>query len=157
MDKWTAEQPADWQPYLKQPGLPTAAEQWQQIVDLWKNAKNNDEKHAAFVTAWTFVAPNAPGGKLNQNALDVQVYYNGYQSDTLRDLRMWQAQFVNALTVEDAAPIAAKVVNNLLEEAYAVPLYYQQQYFLVKPGITGVQSNPWAWGNFYGLHLLSVE
>lgn len=70
---------------------------------------------------------------------------------------MWQAQFVNALTVEDAAPIAAKVVNNLLEEAYAVPLYYQQQYFLVKPGITGVQSNPWAWGNFYGLHLLSVE
>lgn len=157
LDKWTAEQPADWQPYLKQPGLPTAAEQWQQIVDLWKNAKNNDEKHAAFVTAWTFVAPNAPGGKLNQNALDVQVYYNSYQSDTLRDLRMWQAQFVNALTVEDAAPIAAKVVNNLLEEAYAVPLYYQQQYFLVKPGITGVQSNPWAWGNFYGLHLLSVE
>ncbi|MEK3865571.1 peptide ABC transporter substrate-binding protein [Paenibacillus sp. FSL H7-0716] len=157
LDKWTAEQPADWQPYLKQPGLPTAAEQWQQIVDLWKNAKNSDEKHAAFVTAWTFVAPNAPGGKLNQNALDVQVYYNSYQSDTLRDLRMWQAQFVNALTVEDAAPIAAKVVNNLLEEAYAVPLYYQQQYFLVKPGITGVQSNPWAWGNFYGLHLLSVE
>lgn len=51
MDKWTAEQPADWQPYLKQLGLPTAAEQWQQIVDLWKNAKNNDEKHAAFVTA----------------------------------------------------------------------------------------------------------
>lgn len=157
LDEWTAKQPAEWQPYLKPKGVPTAAEQWQQIVDVWKKAKTNDEKHAAFVSAWSFIAPNAPGGKLNQNALDVQVYYNKTQSDELRDLRMWQAQFVNALTVEDAAPYAAKVINNLMDNAYAIPLFYQQQFFLVKPGITGVQSNPWAWGNFYGLHFLSVE
>lgn len=157
LEEWTAKQPAEWQPYLKPKGVPTAAEQWQQIVDVWKNAKTNDEKHAAFVSAWSFIAPNAPGGKLNQNALDVQVYYNKTQSDELRDLRMWQAQFVNALTVEDAVPYAAKVINNLMDNAYAIPLFYQQQFFLVKPGITGVQSNPWAWGNFYGLHFLSVE
>ncbi len=157
LEDWTAKQPAEWQPYLKPKGVPTAAEQWQQIVDVWKKAKTNDEKHAAFVSAWSFIAPNAPGGKLNQNALDVQVYYNKTQSDDLRDLRMWQAEFVNALTVEDAAPFAAKVINNLMDNAYAIPLFYQQQFFLVKPGITGVQSNPWAWGNFYGLHFLSVE
>ncbi|WP_310829168.1 peptide ABC transporter substrate-binding protein [Paenibacillus pedocola] len=157
LDEWTAKQPAEWQPYLNPKGVPTRAEQWQQIVDVWKNAKTNDEKHAAFVSAWTFIAPNAPGGKLNQNALDVQVYYNKTQSDDLRDLRMWQAEFVNALTVEDAAPFAAKVINNLIDNAYAIPLFYQQQFFLVKPGITGVQSNPWAWGNFYGLHFLSVK
>ncbi len=159
LEKWISEQPQEWQPYLKPQGVPTTAEQWQQIVDTWKNAKTDDEKHAAFVTAWTFVAPNAPGGKLNQNALDVQVYYNKItaESEKLRDLRMWQAQFVNAMTVEEAAPITAKVVNSLMEDAYAIPLYYQQQYFLVKPGITGVQSNPWAWGNFYNLHFLNVE
>ncbi|WP_179281416.1 peptide ABC transporter substrate-binding protein [Paenibacillus sp. XY044] len=157
LDQWTAEQPKEWQPYLKPAGVPTAAEQWQQIVDTWKKAKTKDEKHAAFVTAWNFVAPNAPGGKLNQNALDVQVYYNKTESDQLRDLRMWQAQFVNALTVEEAAPYAAKVVNDLLENAYAIPLFYQQQFFLVKPGITGVQSNPWAWGNFYGFQYLAVN
>jgi peptide/nickel transport system substrate-binding protein/oligopeptide transport system substrate-binding protein len=157
LDEWTAKQPAEWQPYLNPKGVPTRAEQWQQIVDVWKNAKTNDEKHAAFVSAWTFIAPNAPGGKLNQNALDVQVYYNKTQSDDLRDLRMWQAEFVNALTVEDAAPFAAKVANDLMENAYAIPLFYQEQFFLVKPGITGVQSNPWAWGNFYGFHFLSVE
>lgn len=159
LDEWTAKQPAEWLPYLKQPGVPTAGEQWQQIVDSWKNAKTDADKHAAFVTAWTFVAPNAPGGKLNQNALDVQVYYNKYtsESDKIRDLRMWQAQFVNALEVEKAAPIAAKVVNSLLDDAYAIPLFYQKQYFLVKPGVTGVMSNPWAWGNFYELHYLNVE
>ena len=139
--------------------MPTTAEQWQQIVDVWKNAKTDDEKHGAFVTAWNFVAPNAPGGKLNPNALDVQVYFNKYTSEIekIRDQRMWQAQFVNALTVEEAAPIASKLVNTLLEDAYDIPLFYQVQYYLVKPGITGVQSNPWAWGNFYGLHFLNVE
>jgi len=159
LDEWTAKQPAEWLPYLKQPGVPTAGEQWQQIVDSWKNAKTDADKHAAFVTAWTFVAPNAPGGKLNQNALDVQVYYNKYtsESDKIRDLRMWQAQFVNALEVEKAAPIAAKVVNSLLDDAYAIPLFYQKQYFLVKPGVTGIMSNPWAWGNFYGFQYLNVE
>lgn len=159
LEKWISEQPAEWRPYLKQEGVPTLAEQWQQIVDVWKNAKTNDEKHAAFVTAWTFVAPNAPGGKLNQNALDVQVYYNRTtsESEKLRDQRMWQAQFVNSLTVDEAAPIAAKLVNSLMEDAYAIPLFYQMQYFLVKPGITGVQSNPWAWGNFYNLHFLNVD
>lgn len=157
LESWETSQPAEWQPYLKQPGVMTRGEQWQQIVDTWKNAKSNDEKHAAFVTAWTFVAPNAPGGKLNQNALDVQVYYDKNTSDELRDLRMWQAEFVNALTVEDAAPFAAKVVNNLLDNAYAIPLFYQQQYFLIKPGITGVQSNPWAWGNFYEMQYIAVE
>ncbi|WP_138494829.1 peptide ABC transporter substrate-binding protein [Paenibacillus pinistramenti] len=157
LDEWTAKQPAEWQPYLKQPGVPTPAEQWQQIVDTWKKAKTKDEKHAAFVTAWTFVAPNAPGGKLNQNALDVQVYYNQYSSEQLLNLRMWQAEFVNGLTVDEAAPNAVKVVNSLMEDAYAIPLFYQKQFFLVKPGITGVQSNPWAWGNFYGLHFLNVE
>ncbi|SET86418.1 peptide ABC transporter substrate-binding protein [Paenibacillus sp. NFR01] len=157
LDAWTAKQPAEWQPYLKQKGVATPAEQWQQIVDSWKNAKTDADKHAAFVTAWTFVAPNAPGGKLNQNALDVQVYYNTYSSQELLNLRMWQAEFVNALTVEDAAPFAAKVVNSLLDNAYAIPLFYQKQYFLVKPGVTGVMSNPWAWGNFYEFQYLNVE
>ena len=157
LEDWTAKQPAEWQPILKPAGVPTAAEQWQQLVDQWTNAKTDDEKHAAFVSAWGFIAPNAPGGKLNQNALDVQVYYNKTQSDELRDMRMWQAEFVNALTVEEAAPFAAQVINSLMDNAYAIPLFYQQQFFLVKPGITGVQSNPWAWGNFYGLHFISVE
>lgn len=159
LDDWIAKQPDEWKPYLKQPGVPTTAEQWQQIVDTWKNAKTDADKHAAFVTAWTFVAPNAPGGKLNQNALDVQVYYNKYTSenDKIRDLRMWQAEFVNALEVEKAAPFAAKVVNTILDDAYAIPLFYQKQYFLVKPGITGVMSNPWAWGNFYEFQYLNVE
>lgn len=159
LDDWTSKQPAEWQPYLKQPGVPTPAEQWQQIVDTWKNAKTNADKHAAFVTAWTFVAPNAPGGKLNQNALDVQVYYNKYTSDLdkIRDLRMWQAEFVNALEVDKAAPFAAKVVNSLLDDAYAIPLFYQKQYFLVKPGVAGVMSNPWAWGNFYEFQYLNVQ
>lgn len=159
IEKWISEQPPEWQPYLKQEGVPTAAEQWQQIVNTWKNAKTDDQKHAAYVTAWTFVAPNAPGGKLNQNALDVQVYYNKLtsESEKLRNQRMWQAQFVNSLTVEEAAPIAAKLVNTLLDDAYCIPLFYQMQYFLVRPGITGVQSNPWAWGNFYNLHFLNVE
>ncbi|MEF2965631.1 peptide ABC transporter substrate-binding protein [Paenibacillus sp. M1] len=158
-EKWITEQPAEWQPYLKQDGVASVGEQWEQIVDVWKNAKTDEEKHGAFVTAWTFVAPNAPGGKLNQNALDVLVYYDKITSETegLTDQRMWQAQFVNALTTEEAAPIAAKLVNSLLEDAYDIPLFYQVQYFLVKPGITGVQSNPWAWGNFYNLHFLNVE
>lgn len=159
LDEWFNKQPEEWKPYLRQPGVATDAEKWQQIVDTWKNAKTDADKHAAFVTAWTFVAPNAPGGKLNQNALDVQVYYNKYtsESDKIRDLRMWQAQFVNALEVEKAAPIAAKVVNSLLDDAYAIPLFYQKQYFLVKPGVTGIMSNPWAWGNFYGFQYLNVE
>ncbi len=159
IEKWENEQPAEWKPYLIQEGVPTRTEQWEQIVDVWKNAKTDDEKHGAFVTAWNFVAPNAPGGKLNPNALDVLVYFNEYTSkiEKIRDQRMWQAQFVNALTVEEAAPIAAKLVNTLLEDAYDIPLFYQVQYFLVKPGVTGVQSNPWAWGNFYGLHFLNVE
>lgn len=157
LEQWTKEQPEEWQPYLVQAGLPTRAEQWQQIVDIWNNAKTNDEKHGAFVTAWTFIAPNAPGGKLNQNALDVLAYYRKSMSEDLRNMRMWQDEFVNTLKVEDGAPFAAKVVNNLLDGAYAIPLFYQQQYFLVKPGVTGVLSNPWAWGNFYGLHFISVE
>ncbi|RUS45468.1 peptide ABC transporter substrate-binding protein [Cohnella sp. AR92] len=157
LEAWNAKQPQEWQIYLNPPGSKTTAEQWQEIVDSWKNAKSNEEKHTAFVNAFTFIAPNAPGGKVNQNALDVKVYYNEYTSDNLRDLRMWKDQFVNALTVEDAAPYAAKVVNSLLDDAYAIPLFYQKQYFLVKPNVTGVMSNPWAWGNFYEFQYLNVE
>ena len=157
IEKWTKEQPADWQPYLVQPGVLTAAEQWKQIEDTWKNAKTNDEKHAAFVSAWSFVAPTAPGARLNMNALDVQVFYNKNESNHRRDLRMWQAQFVNALTIDKGAPLAAKVVDDLTKDAYSIPLFYQKQFYLFKSGITGVQANPWAWGNFYGLQYLNKE
>jgi len=44
-----------------------------------------------------------------------------------------------------------------MASGYVVPLNYAEQVYLEKPDLSGLQSNPWAWENFYQLQYLKTK
>nr|WP_242549529.1 peptide ABC transporter substrate-binding protein [Alicyclobacillus mali (ex Roth et al. 2021)] len=160
INKWTKEQPAQWQAILNPPGTPSLQQQWNQIVQQWKSAKTASAKHAAFVLAWEFVAPESATttlGGTNTGALDVQAWWDTNESQQEREWRMWQAYEQNSMTSSQAAVWAGKLVTSLEQQAWVIPLYYNETFYLEKPWVTGAQPNPWAWGNFYQFQYLSTK
>lgn len=160
INKWVSQQPAKWQSILRPPGVPTLNQQWTQIVNSWKTAKTPAEKHAAYVTAWEFVAPYSQGessGGINTSSLDVQVYWDKNESTDVRNWRMWQAEYQNSPDMFSSAPLAAKLMTQLIQQGYTIPLYYGKTYYLERSNVTGAQPNPWSWSNFYQLQYLSTK
>lgn len=158
--KWTKEQPAKWQAILQPPGTPTIQQNWNAMIQAWKSAKTPAAKHAAYVLAWEFIAPEtvtASTGGINNSALDYQVYEDKNESATYKNWRMWYAYMTNSLSNAEAAPYAADILNQTTALGYTIPLYYNETYYVERKGVTGAQPNPWAWGNFYQMQYLSVK
>jgi hypothetical protein len=43
----------------------------------------------------------------------------------------------------------------MLQQGYGVPLYDMETFYLESPGLTGIQANPWSWGNLFQLQYLN--
>lgn len=158
--KWEKTIPKKWYDILNPPGGKTYQQQWNSIVQAWKTAKTAAAKHAAYVLAWEFIAPESAtstSGGVNTGALDVLVWWDKNESKDVENWRMWQAYMQNAQTNAQAAPYTGKLLTQLDEQGYAIPLYYNETYYLERSNVTGVQPNPWAWGNFYQFQYLSVK
>ncbi|KRW92211.1 ABC transporter substrate-binding protein [Alicyclobacillus tengchongensis] len=160
LNKWTSQQPAQWRAIMDPPGSLSLTQQWNQIVNSWNQAKSATAKHAAYVQAWKFVAPyteGSGGGGINTSSLDVQVYWDQHESADVKNWRMWQAEYQNSPSMFASASTAAKLMTQLIQQGYTIPLFYGETYYLERTGVTGAQPNPWSWGGFYQMQYLSAK
>ena len=65
------------------------------------------------------------------------------------EMRMWEAELANTASTKEAAQLSADMANAMIRSGYEIPLNVQQTVYLEKPDLTGVQPNPWSWGNLY--------
>lgn len=155
MQSWYAKQPEPYRNEVK-PQIPLMT-QWNKLVSAWKAATTNSAKHSAWVLAWDFVGNRSTGNGTVGLGLDGQVYWDKNQPEQVHNWRMWQTEFQNDTNPAQAAQIAGKLMTSLMQAGYAEPLYNTEYFFLAKPGIENVITNPWSWGNFYQLQYLTVK
>ncbi len=70
---------------------------------------------------------------------------------------VWQKEFQSSTNDTYSAKIAGKLMTQLMQHGYTIPLFFNKTMFLERTGITGTQANPWAWGSFYQFQYLSKK
>ena len=158
LNSWYAKQPQPYRSEVK-PLVPLTT-QWNQLVGAWKTAKTPAAKHQAWMEAWEFLFPYSAGqsqGGINLNSLEVQVYWDHHMSPQVHNWIVWQKEFQSSTNDTYSAKIAGKLMTQLMQQGYTIPLFYNKTMFLERAGITGTQANPWAWGSFYQFQYLSKK
>ncbi len=154
---WTAKQPPAYRAALTVPGTPSGATELKNFEAAWKTAKSPAEKHAAWVNMWKWVGSYSNGGEYGSTiGLQDQVYIDQHQPKLEYDMRMWEAELGNAASAKTAAHLAADMANAMIRSGYVVPLNYAETIYASKPGLSGVQPNPYTWGFFYQLQYLKL-
>ena len=149
------------QPYRSElePQIPLLT-QWNEILTSYHNAKTDAAKHQAWVEAWEFLFPYSNGssaGSMNLASLEVQKYWYSHISPQVKQWLMWDTEFQNATSNAQAAKLAGKLMTQVMQQGWTVPIYYGVTDFLERSTVTGAQANPWAWGNFYQEQYLSTK
>jgi peptide/nickel transport system substrate-binding protein/oligopeptide transport system substrate-binding protein len=151
LDKWTKQQPEEYQKVLVIPGAATNADQWANYTKAWKDAKKPADKHDAWVAAWKFVGNWSAGNGGANVGLSGQAWDNKHMSQDWHDAVMWNAELNAAIDQDKANELTANIDNYVLNNGYGVPLYYAKTFYLSQPGLTGIQANPWSWGGLFQL------
>ncbi|MCL6444892.1 MAG: peptide ABC transporter substrate-binding protein [Alicyclobacillus sp.] len=154
---WWKKQPKAYQDVNKPVPGQTTLDLWNGMVQAWKNAKTDADKHSAWVAAWKFVGNYSAGNGGTYVGLDGQVYEDQHEPKIVHDINMWMSELGAMSDPAQEAALSAKIVNAVMNTGYAVPLVYNENIYLERSNITGVQSNPWAWGNFYQLQYIEVK
>jgi oligopeptide transport system substrate-binding protein len=158
LNAWTAKQPAAYRALLAPAPGSSNLDLWNNLVADWKSAKTAAAKHAAWVSAWEFVGNSSAGNGGADVGLNGQVYIDQHEPHWLYQLQMWNLEAQDSPTKAVSVQDTAKVVNFMMQQGYEVPLYYNETFYLVKPYLHDVQTNPWAWGdNFWQLQYLNVK
>ncbi len=155
---WTARQPLAYRAALDPPGTIALTTELAQFEASYATAKGHIAKHAAWVSFWKWVGtyPNGGDGGAAMG-LNAQVYVDQHEPALEAQMRMWEAELANTASATEAAQLSAKMANAMMASGYIVPLNYAEQVYLEKPDLSGLQSNPWAWGNFYQLQYLETK
>lgn len=154
LNAWTKKQPKAYQEDLNPPGTESLAAQLNYYTGQWKSAKTNAAKHAAWEAFWKWVGAYSTGNGDASYGLSAQVYFDQHEPHDVYLWTMWGTELANTVSNSQAYALTAKIVNGLMQQGYIVPLYYTESIFLERPGLTGVQANPWGWGNFYQLQYM---
>jgi len=157
MTAWWAKQPAWYQALNKAAPGSSTLDLWKGIVGTWKSATTAAAKHTAWVNAWKFVSNYSAGNGGTTVGLDGQVYVDKHQPAEVLMWHQLQAKMDASSSVKSATKIAGQLVSSLEQSGYVVPIAYNLNIFLAKPNVTGVQTNPFSWSNFYQLQYLSVK
>jgi len=157
LNAWIAKQPPAYRTLLTEPGTPTYQQSWDNYVNAWKKAKTPVQKHAAWVAAWEFIGTYSTGTASVSTGLQGDVYLDQHEPRSVYLQTMWNSEAEAAVSVKSGAQLAAKISNLMMQQGYAVPLYYDPGFYLEKPDLTGVQFNPWAFGGFYQLQYISIK
>ncbi len=154
---WTAKQPPAYRALLTVPGAQTPQQIWDNYVAGWKAAKTPADKHAAWVAAWKDVGNYSAGNGDPNIGLDGQVYVDEHQPTEVYQMNMWNTIGSASSSATVSAQLAGKIVNKLMADGYTIPLFFNEQFYLEKPYLHGVQTNPWSWNNFYQLQYMRVN
>ena len=125
---------------------PSWSSQWNAYVAQWKAAKTDAAKNAAWVSAWNFIG--GPSG------LDLQVWEDQHRPSYALNWNILAAHESDA-TLTKAIPWGAKLGQSVINSGYMIPLYVPKFIYLVKPGLTNVVVNKFAYGNFFQLQYLT--
>ncbi len=132
--------------------------QWQTIVDAWRTAKTAVAKHAAWETAWTTLGSHeTTTGQADPLGWNEQVLLDKKTPPSMLKFLEKQAVYFDNTSLAKAAPVAAQIADQLMQEGWTEPLFYTNQVFLTNANISGVQSNPYNFGYFYNLQNISVK
>lgn len=156
LSAWTAKQPAAYRQLLIIPGAQSNQQVWNTYVAAWKAAKSPAAKHAAWVNAWKFVGNYSAGNGGANVGLNGQVYVDQHEPEDVYLMQKWGVES-NAAPAKQGIALASQMTNLLMQQGYAVPLYYNETFYLEKPWLHGVQANPWALLNFYQLQYMHTN
>lgn len=157
LNAWTAKQPPTYRAILTGPTSESNMAIWNGLVKQFHSAKTAAGRHAAFVNAWKFVGNYSTGVGTASTGLQGQVYIDQHEPHGLYLASMNMTELVDATSQQQAVRLGANIDNYLLSQGWAIPLYYNEGFFLVKPNLRGVQANPWAYGNVYQLQYVTVK
>ncbi|GMA60387.1 peptide ABC transporter substrate-binding protein [Alicyclobacillus fastidiosus] len=157
LDAWTAKQPAAYQKVLVASGQATNAQQWTNLMNAWKQAKTPADKHTAWVNAWKFVGDYSAGNGGANIGLNGQVWDDEHMPHDVYLATMWNAELNGAISQKAEDDLTANIDNFMLQQGYGIPLYYFKTFYLEKPGLTGIEANPWSWGNLFQMQYLHTN
>ncbi len=127
-------------------------------IDSYKTAKTPAQKHADWVSFWKWVGtyPSSPGDA--SLGLVDQAYIMTHEPKLQYDIWSWTGVLWSA-TGTQGLKLAGKIANTLMASAYFVPLNYENDVYVVQPGLQNVDMNPdlGAFGNYYNLQYLNLK
>jgi peptide/nickel transport system substrate-binding protein/oligopeptide transport system substrate-binding protein len=140
------------------PGSPSLDQTLNTFIASYKTAKTAAEKHADWVSFWKWVGtyPSSPGDA--SLGLVDQAYVMTHEPALQYDIWSWTGVLWSS-SGKTASKLAAKIANTLMASGYFVPLNYEENIYLVQPGLKDVEPNPNAgdFGNFYDLQYLELH
>jgi peptide/nickel transport system substrate-binding protein/oligopeptide transport system substrate-binding protein len=157
LNAWTAKQPAAYRAALNPPGTISLKQELSNYEAAWKTAKTAAAKHAAWVNLWKWVGTYSTGNAGMALGLNGQVYVDQHEPSLEAKMRIWEAELNNTASAKTAAQLSADMANAMVQAAYEIPLNVEQTVYLAKPNVSGVQPNPWSWGNFYQFQYLELK
>lgn len=149
LNAWDAKQP---EPYRSEvTPNPSYQSVWNGFKKQWNAAKTASARHQIWVEAWKYLGDG--GGSVGLNG---KVYADQHEGPVAAALHMLQTEQDNAATFKDGVRYTEALVNLMMSQGLAIPLYYSVNVYLVSPDVHQVQVNPWNWNNFYQLQYLTV-
>jgi len=130
---------------------------WNGLVKAWKAAKTPAAKHSAWVTAWKFVGSGSLGDGNAEIGLNAQVYTDEHEGTVLYNLNMEEDRLGEATSAHVSDVLTGTMVNTIFQQGWEVPLFYSENIYLAKPGITNVDANPFGWTWWGDLQYLNVK
>ena len=166
LNAWTAKQPPAYRAVLQVPGTETNQQYWDGLLAAYHQAKTPAEQHTAWVNAWKFLgayslgnggtnvpAPGTPGA----TGLNEQVWDDENVTPSMHNVYMWNTELGGTIDQATADQLAANIDNFMLQQGYGIPLYYYETFYLEKPGLSGIEANPWSWTGLYQFQYLNYK
>jgi peptide/nickel transport system substrate-binding protein/oligopeptide transport system substrate-binding protein len=140
------------------PGSPSLTTTLNTYIASYKTAKTPAEKHADWVSFWEWVGTHSTGTGTTSLGLVDQAYVMTNEPALQYDIWSWTGVLWSS-SGQQALQLGAKIANTLMASGYFVPLNYENDMYLVKPGLQNVDPNPnlGAFGNFYNLQYMSYK
>jgi oligopeptide transport system substrate-binding protein len=160
LNAWNAKQPALYrQLYLEVPGTESNQQLWDGLLTAYHQAKTPAEQHTAWVNAWKFLGAYSigNGGTGTPLGLNDQVWDDQHMTTAVHNVYMWNNELAGTVNQAQADQLTANIDNYMLQQGYGIPLYYYETFYLEKPGLSGVEANPWSWTGLYQFQYLNYS
>lgn len=148
LDSYYAKQPEPYRAELTAGAVPLM-QQWLKLYNTWASAKTAADKHADYVLAWKFVGTYSTSAGTPNVGVYEKMWWYQHQTEQDHNWEMLKLNMADNTSMDAAAKIAGKLVSQVMQQGYALPLFLQNAVYLEDSNLTGAQPNVWSWGNFY--------
>lgn len=157
LNAWTKRQPLLYREDTTAPGALSLMDIWNTYVQEFKTATTSAAKHQAWVLAWKFAGNYSKGNGNASVGLQGQVFVDQHIPLDVHMAQQWSTEEMDALSPALAIDLTEKIDNFILDQGYGIPIYYFKNFYLEKPGLHGVQTNPYAWNAFYQFQYMTLN